>query len=133
MFIVIGSGLFKTCISVMVGALYPDGDGRRDAGFTLFYMGINIGALFASLIVGIFKEQGMWHVGFGVGGFGMLVALLLYRFYAHASLKNTLKKITSPLCGSTPVVRLPMWGGGFWGGGGAYRGGWVNYDGHHAI
>lgn len=88
MFIVIGSGLFKTCISVMVGALYPDGDGRRDAGFTLFYMGINIGALFASLIVGIFKEQGMWHVGFGVGGFGMLVALLLYRFYAHASLKK---------------------------------------------
>ncbi|WP_155733606.1 peptide MFS transporter, partial [Moraxella catarrhalis] len=88
MFIVIGSGLFKTCISVMVGALYPDGDGRRDAGFTLFYMGINIGALFASLIVGIFKEQDMWHVGFGVGGFGMLVALLLYRFYARASLKK---------------------------------------------
>ena len=117
----------------MVGALYPDGDGRRDAGFTLFYMGINIGALFASLIVGIFKEQGMWHVGFGVGGFGMLVALLLYRFYAHASLKNTLKKITSPLCG------VPQWSGcqcgavGFCGGGGAYRGGWVNYDGHHAI
>lgn len=84
--IVIGSGLFKTCISVMVGSLYPNGDGRRDAGFTLFYMGINIGALLAGLIVGIFKEKGMWHVGFGVGGFGMLIALLVYRFSASTSL-----------------------------------------------
>lgn len=88
MCIVIGSGLFKTCISVMVGALYPKGDGRRDAGFTLFYMGINIGALLAALIVGVFKEKGMWHTGFGVGGFGMLVSLFLYRFYARGSLKK---------------------------------------------
>ena len=72
MFIVIGSGLFKTCITVMVGALYPETDNRRDAGFTLFYMGINIGALLAALIVGVFREKGMWHAGFGVGGIGML-------------------------------------------------------------
>ena len=57
--IVLGSGLFKTCISVMVGALYPQGDSRRDGGFTLFYMGINIGALLAAFIVGVFKEKGM--------------------------------------------------------------------------
>ena len=49
-------------------------------------MGINIGALLAGLIVGIFKEKGMWHVGFGVGGFGMLIALLVYRFSASTSL-----------------------------------------------
>ncbi|MGP5550550.1 peptide MFS transporter [Psychrobacter namhaensis] len=84
--IVLGSGLFKTCISVMVGALYTKGDVRRDGGFTLFYMGINIGALLAALIVGVFKEQGMWHVGFGVGGLGMLVSLLVYRFAAQKNL-----------------------------------------------
>ena len=84
--IVLGSGLFKTCISVMVGALYPKGDSRRDGGFTLFYMGINIGALLAALIVGVFKEKGMWHVGFGVGGLGMLVSLLIYRFVAQKNL-----------------------------------------------
>ncbi|AMN68475.1 peptide MFS transporter [Psychrobacter sp. P11G5] len=86
MCIVLGSGLFKTCISVMVGALYSKGDVRRDSGFTLFYMGINIGALLAALIVGVFKEKGMWHVGFGVGGLGMLVSLLIYRFSAQKTL-----------------------------------------------
>lgn len=84
--IVLGVGLFKTCISVMVGALYPEGDTRRDGGFTLFYMGINIGALFAALIVGIFQEKQMWHVGFGVGGIGMLISLLVYRFAARKNL-----------------------------------------------
>ncbi len=84
--IVLGSGLFKTCISVMVGALYPKGDVRRDGGFTLFYMGINIGALLAALIVGVFKEKGMWHAGFGVGGIGMLISLLVYRFAAQKNL-----------------------------------------------
>ena len=84
--IVLGSGLFKTCISVMVGALYPKGDVRRDSGFTLFYMGINIGALLAALIVGVFKEKAMWHLGFGVGGLGMLVALLVYKFAAQKNL-----------------------------------------------
>ncbi|WP_218689777.1 peptide MFS transporter [Psychrobacter sp. BF1] len=88
MCIVLGSGLFKTCISVMVGALYPKGDSRRDGGFTLFYMGINIGALLAALIVGVFKEKGMWHVGFGFGGLGMLVSLLIYRFIAQKNLSR---------------------------------------------
>ena len=86
--IVLGSGLFKTCISVMVGALYPQGDARRDGGFTLFYMGINIGALLAALIVGVFKEKGMWHVGFGVGGLGMLASLIIYRFSAKKTLNR---------------------------------------------
>ena len=86
--IVLGSGLFKTCISVMVGALYPEGDVHRDSGFTIFYMGINIGALLAALIVGVFKEQSMWHVGFGVGGLGMLASLLIYRFSARKTLAH---------------------------------------------
>lgn len=86
--IVLGSGLFKTCISVMVGAMYPKGDVRRDGGFTLFYMGINIGALLAALIVGVFKEKGMWHIGFGVGGLGMLVSLIVYKFAAQKNLNR---------------------------------------------
>lgn len=88
MFIVLGSGLFKTCISVMVGALYPRADSRRDAGFTLFYMGINLGALLAALIVGVFREQELWHIGFGVGGIGMLISLLVYRFSAQKTLSR---------------------------------------------
>lgn len=87
-FLVIGSGLFKTCISVMVGALYDMGDGRRDGGFTLFYMGINLGALIAPLITGFFQEKGMWHMGFSVGGVGMLLALLIYRFITRANLRE---------------------------------------------
>ena len=75
----------------MVGALYPQGDARRDGGFTLFYMGINIGALLAALIVGVFKEQGMWHIGFGVGGIGMLISLFVYRFAARKNLTRFAK------------------------------------------
>ena len=89
--IVLGVGLFKTCISVMVGALYPEGDTRRDGGFTLFYMGINIGALIAALIVGIFQERQLWHIGFGVGGIGMLISLLTYRFAARKNLTRYAK------------------------------------------
>ncbi|MDU8924576.1 peptide MFS transporter [Pasteurellaceae bacterium LIM206] len=84
--LVLGTGLFKTCISVMVGSLYDQQDPRRDAGFTLFYMGINIGAFVAPLITGIFAENGLWHTGFAVGGIGMLIALLIYRFVAQPAL-----------------------------------------------
>lgn len=85
-FLVIGSGLFKTCISVMVGSLYSKNDARRDAGFTLFYMGINLGAFISPLITGVFKEQGMWHAGFTVGGIGMLISLVVYKVFAKKSL-----------------------------------------------
>nr|WP_255016729.1 MFS transporter [Psychrobacter sp. PraFG1] len=104
----LGSGLFKTCISVMVGALYPKGDSRRDGGFTLFYMGINIGALLAALIVGVFKEQQMWHVGFGVGGLGMLVSLLVYRFAARKNLKRFAKAKGITLNGKWPTISIKM-------------------------
>ena len=70
MFIVLGSGLFKTCISVMVGTLYKKGDARRDGGFSLFYMGINIGSFIAPLISGWLIKSHGWHWGFGIGGSG---------------------------------------------------------------
>jgi POT family proton-dependent oligopeptide transporter len=80
--IVLGTGLFKTCISVLVGRLYTDDDSRRDGGFSIFYMGINIGAFVAPLITGWLVDDFGWHWGFGAGGVGMLIALLIYRIFA---------------------------------------------------
>ena len=86
--IVLGSGLFKTCIGVIVGSLYREEDHRRDAGFSIFYMGINIGAFIAPLVTGFLIEQYGWHIGFGVGGIGMLLSLLIYRFHTIPQLKQ---------------------------------------------
>lgn len=91
--IVLGSGLFKTCISVIVGTLYEAKDSRRDAGFSLFYMGINLGSFLAPVITGFLVKEHGWHLGFGIGGLGMLIALLLFRFIAIPQLTkfNTIK------------------------------------------
>lgn len=78
-FIVLGTGLFKTCISVIVGTLYAAQDSRRDAGFSIFYMGINMGAFISPLLAGLLIQDYGWHWGFGVGGIGMLIALVIFR------------------------------------------------------
>ena len=72
-FIVLGVGMLKPNISTMVGGLYKQGDVRRDKGFTLFYIGINIGAFLASIVVGYVGEFHGWHYEFGLAGFGMLL------------------------------------------------------------
>ncbi len=87
-FIVLGTGLFKTCISVMVGTLYKPGDARRDGGFSLFYMGINMGSFIAPLLSGWLLRTHGWHWGFGIGGIGMLVALLIFRGFAIPAMKR---------------------------------------------
>lgn len=76
--IILGVGMLKPNISTMVGGLYKKGDIRRDKGFTLFYIGINIGAFLSSLIVGYVGEKIGWHYGFGLAGIGMLFGLLVY-------------------------------------------------------
>ncbi len=76
--IILGVGLLKPNISTMVGGLYKDGDIRRDKGFTIFYIGINIGAFLSALIVGYVGEKIGWHYGFGLAGIGMLLGLLVY-------------------------------------------------------
>jgi proton-dependent oligopeptide transporter, POT family len=76
--IVLGTGLLKPNISTMVGDLYPEGGARRDAGFSIFYMGINIGAFSAPLVVGWLGERVDWHVGFGAAGVGMGFGVLQY-------------------------------------------------------
>lgn len=76
--IIAGVGMLKPNISTMVGGLYQQGDIRRDKGFTIFYIGINIGAFLSSLIVGYVGEVHGWHYGFGLAGIGMALGLLQY-------------------------------------------------------
>lgn len=80
--IVVGTGLFKTCASVMVGALYTPGDNRRDSGFTIFYMGINMGSLISPIICGLLQEKYGFFIGLGAGGAGMLISLIIFYFWA---------------------------------------------------
>ncbi len=77
-FIVLGVGGLKPNISTMVGGLYKEGDPRRDKGFTIFYIGINIGAFLSSIIVGYIGEVYGWHYGFGLAGIGMLLGQLVF-------------------------------------------------------
>ena len=78
-FLVTGNGLFKPNISSMVGSLYEAGDPRRDAGFTIFYMGINIGAWLSPLACGWIAYQYGWSYGFALAGAGMLVGLAVFQ------------------------------------------------------
>jgi POT family proton-dependent oligopeptide transporter len=66
----------------MVGALYPDGGARRDAGFSIFYMGINLGASVAPIVTGFLGQRIDWHLGFGVAGLGMVLGLVQYQLGA---------------------------------------------------
>ncbi|MFY0603146.1 MAG: MFS transporter [Flavobacteriaceae bacterium] len=77
-FIVVGNGFFKPNISTFVGALYKDGDRRKDSGFTIFYMGINIGAFVSPLLCGWLGHTYGWHYGFGLAGIGMLAGLACF-------------------------------------------------------
>lgn len=81
--VVLGTGLLKPNIGAMVGQLYDHGDERRDAGYTLYYMGINLGSFIAYLTVGPLKEQGWWHWAFGIAAIGMLIGLIVYKLTLH--------------------------------------------------
>lgn len=76
--IIMGVGFLKPNISVIVGKLYPEGDPRRDAGFSLFYAGINLGAMLASLVCGVLGEKYGWAYGFGAAGIGMAAGLVMF-------------------------------------------------------
>ncbi|PCH91131.1 MAG: MFS transporter, partial [Bacteroidetes bacterium] len=78
MLIIIGVGLLKPNISTMVGGLYKEGDERRDKGFSIFYIGINIGAAAASIIVGLVAAKWGWHYGFGLAGIGMALGQVIF-------------------------------------------------------
>jgi len=84
-FVICGTGLLKPNISAVVGELYAPGDPRRDAGFTIFYMGINLGAAIGPLICSTLGESERfgWHYGFGAAGVGMLFGLIQFRLSSH--------------------------------------------------
>ena len=81
-FLILGNGAFKPNISTQVGALYPPGDPRRDRAFSIFYVGINLGAFLAPLICGTLGEEVGWHYGFAAAGVGMTLGLAIYLYAA---------------------------------------------------
>ncbi len=95
--IVLGTGLLKPNISAIVGDLYPEGGARRDAGFSIFYMGINTGALLGQIVTGYLGERVSWHLGFGAAGVGMAVGLLSFWLFG--------RRILGPIGGD--IVRNP--------------------------
>ncbi|HTJ61830.1 MAG TPA: peptide MFS transporter, partial [Candidatus Saccharimonadales bacterium] len=76
--LILGNGCFKPNISTQVGLLYPPGDKRRDSAFSIFYVGINVGAFLAPLICGTLGQKVGWHYGFGAAGVGMVLGLVIY-------------------------------------------------------
>ncbi|NKB88273.1 MAG: MFS transporter [Acidobacteria bacterium] len=90
--IIVGTGLLKTNVSTMVGSLYEDGDPRRDGGFSIFYMGINLGAFLAPLVVGTVGQTYGWHYGFGLAGIGMALGLVQY-MAGKAKLQAAIERI----------------------------------------
>jgi POT family proton-dependent oligopeptide transporter len=78
-FVVVGSGILKPNMSALVGELYPEGGPRRDAGFTIFYMGVNLGAFIGPMVCGWLATQMGWHWGFGAAGVGMVLGLIQFK------------------------------------------------------
>jgi POT family proton-dependent oligopeptide transporter len=89
--VVLGTGLLKPNISAIVGELYPEGGARREAGFSIFYMGINLGAFIGPLVCSTLGEKLNWHYGFAAAGVGMVLGLVQFR-------------LTRPLLGSAGVL-----------------------------
>jgi proton-dependent oligopeptide transporter, POT family len=99
-FLIVGNGFFKPNISTMVGGLYPDpSDGRRDGAFTIFYMGINLGAVLSPFLCGTLGERVSFHWGFGAAGLGMGLSLLIFVVGA--------KRLLPAHVGAAPGARLP--------------------------
>ena len=101
--LIVGNGFFKPNISTMVGSLYPQGSPKRDGGFTIFYIGINLGAAIAPLLVGFVGETYGWHKGFGLATMGMLTGLAV--FIAPTVLSQLLLMV-SVICSALNIVQL---------------------------
>jgi POT family proton-dependent oligopeptide transporter len=108
--IIIGTGFFKPNVSTMVGQIYAPGDSRRDAGFTIFYVGINVGAFLGGLVCGFLADQTRfgdrgWHWGFGAAGVGMILGLIVYVAFRDKYLPGIGVRATAQLPGVVaPVV-----------------------------
>lgn len=104
--IILGVGCLKPNISTMVGGLYQKGDIRRDKGFSIFYIGINLGSLLATTFVGLIVAKWGWHAGFGMAGIAMLLGLLVYvwgqKYLTHVGNKPTIEEKK----GDVSIVKL---------------------------
>ena len=110
--IAFGTGCLKPNVSTLVGSLYGQGDSRRDAGFSIFYMGINLGALFGPLIAGYLAQRVGWHIGFACAGVGMTAGLIQYVIGRHR-LKQGISRLTvKPVAETTANARQAEANGG---------------------
>lgn len=94
--LIVGNGFFKPNISSMVGSLYPEGSPKRDGGFTIFYIGINLGAAMSPLLCGFIGETYGWHYGFGLATLGMLIGLAVFVAPTLPSFLMSDEKLHSP-------------------------------------
>jgi POT family proton-dependent oligopeptide transporter len=105
--IVLGTGLLKPNISALVAQLYPEGGARRDAGFTIFYMGINLGAALGPLICSALGEKIQWRLGFGAAGVGMVLGLVQFHFNKHHLGPEPVRNDLTPL-GAIPRLLVTL-------------------------
>jgi POT family proton-dependent oligopeptide transporter len=115
--VVLGTGFFKPNVSTMVGQLYGPHDPRRDGGYTLYYMGVNVGALLGPLVCGYLAESPRWgwHYGFGAAGVGMVLGLLLYlrlkaRYLPGIGLAPSPRSAAGPTTPAMPLTRVERHG-----------------------
>src|SRR5665647_671332 len=109
--IIIGTGFFKPNVSTMVGQIYREGDTRRDAGFTIFYMGVNLGAFLAPLVCGYLGQRVGWHYGFAAAGVGMLIGLGIYlwgrdKYLPGIGLTRAQNAVNAAAQGATGLVEM---------------------------
>ena len=116
--IIVGVGFLKPNISTIVGNLYPENDPRRESGFTLFYAGINLGAVLSSVTCGVLGELYGWKYGFGAAGVGMVIGLITFTMgrkylHGHAEPKNPAKLKQRVVAGLTieQLIYLGSFGG----------------------
>ena len=98
-FIIIGTGLLKSNVSTIVGDMYAEGDNRRDSGFSIFYMGINMGAFISPLIIGWVGERYNFHLGFAIAAVGMFIGLVVFYVTQKKFLGLAGTEVPNPLKG----------------------------------
>ena len=103
--LILGNGAFKPNISTQVGGLYAPGDPRRDRAYSIFYVGINIGAFFSPLLAGTLGEVYGWHYGFGAAGVGMTIGLLIYLWASPSLPPDELHKAREAATEKQPLSR----------------------------
>jgi proton-dependent oligopeptide transporter, POT family len=103
--LILGSGAFKPNISTQVGFLYPPGDHRRDRAYSIFYVGINVGAFLAPLVCGTLGEEAGWHYGFAAAGVGMLIGLAIYLYASPLLPTDALQKVRAASTDHQPLTR----------------------------